>query len=75
MAEALLAPKRRRSTVCASITKLEARIIKQEDKGELSASEHLSIQLCIETLEYKADFRKHCFALVELIDEAKLVYR
>ena len=51
-----------------------SRIIKLEDKGELSASKHLSVQCYIEVLkEYDAEFCKSHFAIVELVDEAELV--
>ena len=51
MVEALTAAKSYRGTVRASVTKLEARIIIREDRLELPASKHLSVQCCIEMLK------------------------
>ena len=74
MAEALTAARRRRGTVRASITKLEARIQRWELKDGLSVVDHLSIQRHMESLkEHDADFRTHHFAVVELVNEEDLV--
>ena len=74
MAEALTAARQRRGTVRASITKLETRIQRWEEKEGLSAVNHLSIQRQMENLkEYDTDFRTHHFAVVELVNEDELV--
>ena len=73
MAEAITAARRCSCTVCTSITKLEAQISNCKNKGELSASNHLSIQCHMETpKEYDAGFRKNNFSLMELVDNEDL---
>ena len=74
MAELLTAARRRRGTARASITNLSARIERWEAKDGLSPVDHLSIQRHLENLkEHDADFRRHHFAVVELINEEDLV--
>ena len=73
MAEAFTATRRQRNTVCASITKFKARIIRWEGKAELAGSDHRAIQPSVETLkEYDTDFKRNHFAIVELANEEEL---
>ena len=75
MAEALTAARRRRGTctICASITKFEARILRWKAKADLTDNDHCAIQRGVETLkEYDTDFKTNHFAVVELADEEKL---
>lgn len=73
MAEALTAMRWQRSTICASITKVEAIIVRWEVKAELVHSGHCAIQSGVETLtEYNADFKRNHFAIVELANEEEL---
>ena len=74
MAEAHTATRRRRGTVQASITKLEMRIQRWEEEDGLSSFDHLSVQCHVENLkEHDADFRRHHFTVVELVNEDDLV--
>ena len=73
MAEALTAARWQRCTVCASITKFEARTTWWEGIAELAACDHCAIQCCVETLkEYNPDFNSDHFIFVELANDEEL---
>ena len=60
--------RKRRGIARASITRFEECIVKFEDKIELKASDHTSIQCMVKRLEnMDADFKQHHMALIETI--------
>ena len=51
MTEALIAARRRRGTIRASIAKFKAQILRWEEKADASGSDHCAIQRDVETLK------------------------
>ena len=71
-ARKLFSVRKFRRIVCAMITRLETQILKLEGKPEITHSDSMMIQDQTEKLNSPdSDFKKHHFAIIELINEIK----